>query len=91
MSPIMGARGGLSASAYGLFAATAAAGDFEAIEAYVVGSGGTSSVTLGTGNTIPQTCKHLQVRLFLKGTLADAGIDVFTSINGDTTSSNLLS
>lgn len=60
MSPIIGARGGLSASAYGLFAPSAAAAtSFESIQTYVIGSGGQSTVTF---NTIPSTYKTLQIR-----------------------------
>lgn len=48
-------------------------------------SSAASSITF---SGIPTGYSHLQVRLSLKGSLTDAGIDVFTTINGDTTGSN---
>ena len=56
-----------------------------------------ATVTLGSAassisfSSIPSTFKHLQVRLSLKGSLTDVGIDCFTSINSDTTSTNYYS
>lgn len=56
-----------------------------------------ATVTLGSAassisfSSIPSTYKHLQVRLFLKGSLTDVGIDCFTSFNSDTTSTNYYS
>jgi len=59
MSPIIGARGGLSASAYGLFApSAAAASSYESIATVTVGTA-QSSITF---SSIPSTYKHLQVR-----------------------------
>jgi hypothetical protein len=53
-----------------------------------------ATVTLGSAassisfSSIPSTYKHLQIRLSLKGSLTDTGIDCFTTINSDTTASN---
>ena len=65
MSPILGARGGLSASAYG-FTSTidAGPGDYESIQTILVGSGGTSAVEF---TSIAGTYKHLQVRAIARG------------------------
>ena len=60
-------------------------GAYDALATVTVPSGGAASITFAG---IPMGYKHLQVRLSLKGTLTNVGIDVFTSINGDTTSSN---
>lgn len=59
MSPILGARGGLSASAYGFTSAVVAEGDYESISTVTVGSGGATSVSF---SSIASTYKHLQVR-----------------------------
>jgi hypothetical protein len=58
MSPILGARGGLSASAYGFTSAVAAAGDYESI-ATANGTGSSGTITF---SSIPSTYKHLQIR-----------------------------
>jgi hypothetical protein len=50
--------GGLSVGA------PAESNSWESIESFTVGSGGTSSITFGSGGTIPQTYKHLQIRVF---------------------------
>lgn len=63
-------------------------GAYDALATVVVPSGGVSSVTF---NGIPTGYKHLQVRASLKGTLTDTGIDIFATINGDTTSGNYYS
>lgn len=79
MSPILGifaSQGRVSATSY------------ESIATVTVGSGGSSTISF---SSIPSTYKHLQVRLSLKGSLTDVGIDVFTSINSDTTSGNYYS
>lgn len=58
MSPIIGARGGLSASAYGLFTLQAAGNSYESITTLSgTGSSGTIAFT-----SIPSTYKHLQIR-----------------------------
>jgi len=83
MSPILGARGGLSASAYGFTSAVAAAvGDFESIATVTVGSGGSASVSF---TSIPGTYKHLQIRGLgrnSRATYANSG-GVY-QFNGDT-------
>jgi len=88
MSPIIGARGGLSASAYGLFSASlAGGGDYESIATVLVGSGGSSSITF---SSIPSTYKHLQIRAIGKSVPADssAGYDMTCYFNGDSTLGN---
>jgi hypothetical protein len=63
MSPIIGARGGLSASAYGLFAASlASATAYESI-ATVTSTGSAGAMTF---TSIPSTYKHLQIRGILR-------------------------
>lgn len=62
MSPIIGARGGLSASAYGLFAPSAAAGAYESIQTVSLGSAQSSA----SFTSIPSTYKHLQIRGIVK-------------------------
>lgn len=81
MSPILGARGGLSASAYGWGRVLGAATDYESIATVTVGAGGASSVSF-TG--IVGTYSHLQVRAMnLSG--AATG-DVRAQFNSDTAS-----
>jgi hypothetical protein len=81
MSPIIGARGGLSASAYGLFSASAAiVGDYQSIATVTVGSGGSSSISF---TSIPSTFKHLQIRIMGLGNTAASGLMRF---NSDTSS-----
>ena len=60
MSPILGTRGGLAASAYGFTSGAAAVGAYESIQTYTVGAGGVSTVTF---SSIPSTYKHLQIRI----------------------------
>ena len=60
MSPILGARGGLAASAYGFTSAVAALGDYESIQTSSVGSGATAASLSFT--SIASTYKHLQIR-----------------------------
>jgi hypothetical protein len=68
MSPILGARGGLAASAYGFTSAVAAAvGDYESIATITVGSGGSTSVEF---TSIPSTYTHLQLRMNIRSNRA---------------------
>jgi hypothetical protein len=60
MSPILGARGGLAASAYGFTSGAAAVGDYESIATVTIGAGGASSAVF---NSIPSTYSHLQIRI----------------------------
>jgi hypothetical protein len=86
MSPIIGARGGLSASAYGLFSVAAATTSFESIATSSVGSGGTASVSF---SSIPGTYKHLQLRAMHRITTSASGSRrCILQINGDGTASN---
>jgi hypothetical protein len=85
MSPILGARGGLAASAYGLFTLQAAPNSYESIATVTVGSGGQSSISF---TSIPSTYKHLQIRGIAKTTFTSdpAGASPFTiGFNGNTT------
>ena len=60
MSPILGARGGLSASAYGFTSAVAAAAaSYESIATTTVGAGGSSTITF---SSILGSYQHLQLR-----------------------------
>lgn len=77
MSPILGARGGLSASAYGLFAPSLSLTSYESIQTASPSGSSTFDFT-----TIPSTYKHLQIRYATKGTSNGTGIRV--RFNGDT-------
>jgi hypothetical protein len=68
MSPILGARGGLSASAYGLFAPSLALNSYESIATYALGTT-TASVTF---SSIPSTYKHLQIRYMARQNVTGA-------------------
>jgi hypothetical protein len=82
MSPIIGARGGLSASAYGLFSVSAALNSYESIATVTVGSGGSSSVGF---SSIPSTYKHLQLRIFGRGLSSSADrVSITIKVNSDT-------
>jgi hypothetical protein len=81
MSPILGARGGLSASAYGLFAPSlAAANSYESIQTVTVGSGGQATASF---TSIPGTYKHLQIRMFANSSGADNANVTFNSDTGN--------
>ena len=58
---------------------------WESIESFTVGSGGSSSITFGSGGTIPQTYKHLQIRAIARGTAATSEIQIKTTFNGAST------
>ena len=58
MSPILSARGGMSAGAYGWGAASGAGTSFESI-ATATGTGSSGTITF---SSIPSTFKHLQIR-----------------------------
>ena len=87
MSPILGARGGLSASAYGFTSAVAVGpGDYQSISTFTVGSGGSSSIDF---TSIPSTYKHLQIRILIKTNSSGSRVDAMKiQYNGDTSSSN---
>ena len=81
MSPILGARGGLSARAYGLFSLQST-NSYESISTVTVGSGGTATISF---SSIPSTYKHLQIRGILKETNSGSFDDpVYVQFNGDT-------
>jgi hypothetical protein len=80
MSPILGARGGLSAKAYGFTSAAAVSlTAYESIATVTVGSGGSSSISF---NSIPSTYTHLQIRA-LSGS-NPAGYNSGVRFNSDT-------
>lgn len=56
------------------------------IASYTVGSGGTTTVTLGSGGTIPQTYKDLLLRVSARSTSANGGYQhaLFIRPNGAT-------
>jgi hypothetical protein len=56
---------------------------FESIQTFTVGSGGTSSITFGSGGTIPQEYKHLQIRGISNNTASSSAF-IYMSFNGDT-------
>jgi hypothetical protein len=81
MSPILGARGGLSASAYGLFAPSlAGTNSYESIQTVTVGSGGQATASF---TSIPGTYKHLQIRMFANSSGADNANVTFNSDTGN--------
>jgi hypothetical protein len=81
MSPILGARGGLAASAYGFTSAVAAAGDYESISTTTLG---TATATI-TFSSIPATYKHLQIRGIARNTAAGTASDyILLKLNSDT-------
>ena len=60
---------------------------FVLIEKYTVGAGGVSSVTLGSGGTIPQTYTDLKVLISARNSYASAGDDWLNiKFNSSTTS-----
>jgi hypothetical protein len=77
MSPILGTRGGLSASAYGLFSLQST-NSYESISTVTVGSGGAATISF---SSIPSTYKHLQIRATQLNT---ATATTQLRINGDT-------
>jgi hypothetical protein len=83
MSPILGARGGLSAKAYGFTSAAAIiSGDFQSIQTVTVGSGGSSSISF---TSIPGTFTHLQLRIMaVTNTTAQSATTTFNGTNGGT-------
>ena len=71
----------------GLSAPTApVTNSYESIETFTVGSGGSSSITFGSGGTIPQTYKHLQLRILSRSDLAGSGnnVGMYARFNTDT-------
>lgn len=60
------------------------AATYTLIESYTVGAGGASSVTLGSGGTIPNTYTDLLVKLSARNTTANGVI--YFSFNGSTSS-----
>lgn len=84
MSPILGARGGLAASAYGFTSGAAAVGDYESIATVSVGSGGSATISF---TSIAATYKHLQLRIIAKTSrTADITDGMNIQFNGDTAS-----
>jgi hypothetical protein len=80
MSPILGARGGLAASAYGLFTLQAT-NSYESIATVTVGSGGQSTISF---TSIPSTYKHLQIRCISRESLGTTIGGMYIQLNSDT-------
>jgi hypothetical protein len=78
MSPIIGARGGLSAMAYGLF--TGAVAEINSYESIATLNGTGSSGTISF-TSIPSTYIHLQIRWIGKST--STGTYTILTMNGD--------
>lgn len=57
---------------------------YESIQTFTVGSGGSASITFGSGGTIPQTYKHLQVRCIARQSGSGTGQPLLLTINGVT-------
>jgi len=73
---------------HGALGVAGAASDFELIETQTVGAGGAASITLGSGGTIPQTYKHLQIRLIGRGGQSAITSGVYVQVNGDATAAD---
>jgi hypothetical protein len=85
MSPILGSKGSLSASAYG-FTSSIALGSYDSISTATVTSGGTASITF---SSIPATYTHLQIRYLCNTTrVSGASGSGVIEFNGDTTAAN---
>ena len=61
-----------------------ATNSWESIATFTVGSGGSSSIVFGSGGTIPQTYKHLQIRHIARGTSSNTLDNMQMQYNGDT-------
>jgi len=83
--PIVGSFAGASARAYGLGAGVAI-GDFESIATVTVGTA-TSTVTF---SSIPQTYKHLQIRVATRNTAAAGDSFCLITLNGVATRTHFL-
>jgi hypothetical protein len=82
MSPILGSKGSLSASAYGFTSSAVALGSYDSISTATVTSGGTADITF---SSIPQTYTHLQLRGLLQGANSGSTNDVWKiTFNTDT-------
>jgi hypothetical protein len=83
MSPILGARGGLSASAYGFTSVIdLGPGDYESIQTVTVGSGGSATISF---TSIPSTYSHLQIRSIQRNTTSGNGTQIgLLQFNSDT-------
>ena len=85
MSPILAARGGLAASAYGFTSGAVAVGAYDSIATVNVPS---TSATI-TFSSIPQTYTHLQIRYLCNTTRIGGPTGSGTiEFNGDTTASH---
>ena len=85
--PIVGSFAGASARAYGLGAAgVPIVGDFESIASTIVGTA-TSTVTF---SSIPQTYKHLQIRVSTRNTAAAGDSFCLITLNGVATYTHFL-
>jgi len=81
MSPILGARGGLSASAYGFTSGVVGPGDYESIQTVTL----TSAQTTVTFSSIASNYTHLQIRAFQRGNRAVFPVsDAIMRFNSDT-------
>ena len=75
----------MAASAYGFTSAAAAVGDYESIQTYTVGSGGSATITF---SSIPSTYSHLQLRIMARSNKAGQAYDYLRlRLNGATGSS----
>jgi hypothetical protein len=83
MSPILGARGGLAASAYGFTSAVAAVGDYESIASVTLSGGSAATIDF---TSIAGTYSHLQIRGIGRNTSTANGL--WINFNSDTTSAN---
>jgi hypothetical protein len=82
MSPILGARGGLSAKAYGFTSVVAAGTSYESIATVNVSGGSATDINF---TSIPSTYTHLQIRFIAQTNRGTYGVDEFRmQLNSDT-------
>lgn len=62
--------------------------EMDLIERVVVGATPLASVTFGSGNTIPQTYQHLQLRALVRDSAGTTWYSCQLQFNGDTTAAN---
>ena len=75
----------MAASAYGFTSGAPAVGDFESIQTYTVGTGGSSTISF---TSIPATYTHLQIRAIARGSFATTSSNARVVLNSDTTYGN---
>jgi len=82
VAPLLASLGDISANSYGFDSYQPVFGNYYSLATATVDSSGVSSITLGTGGTIPQNYTHLQIRAIHQYGVA---LDLLKiQLNGDT-------